>query len=88
MPVRPLPSRPKPGRLPGSPGPGRVGLAPNARPLVRSGAGAEGPARPGPVAHRVVLGDGWRFGPVPSPRRLGRPGADESALAEVACPIA
>ena len=29
-------------------------------------AGAHGPSRPGPVAHRVVLSDGWRFGPVPA----------------------
>jgi len=38
-------------------------------------AGAQGPSRPGPVAHRVVLSDGWRFGPVPA-LRWDQPGAD------------
>jgi beta-galactosidase len=48
-------------------------------------AGAQGPSRPGPVAHRVVLSDGWRFGPVPA-QGWDQPGADESALAEVVVP--
>ena len=48
-------------------------------------AGAHGPSRPGPVAHRVVLSDGWRFGPVPA---VGwdQPGADGDGLAEVVVP--
>ena len=55
------------------------------RPAGASGFPADPAGGTGPVAHRVVLGDGWRFGPVPT-RGWDQPGADESSLAEVMVP--
>ena len=56
-------------------GTGVVGAWRDLGPWSVTSAGAQGPSRPGPVAHRVVLSDGWRFGPVPA-LRWDQPGPD------------